>query len=81
MDRPAGGSRQATNYSAFDAAPFPAIKRQTSHCHRLGRVGPGFRQIIRHRRWSPPNDPCDTESNFRLSTPHVSPRPRVVAHF
>ncbi len=81
LDRPAGGTRQARNDSAVDAVPFSAIERQTSHCHRVGRVGPGFRQIIRSRRRSSPNDPCDPQSNCWLSSPHAPPRPRVIAIF
>ena len=81
LDRPAGGSRQARNDSTVDASPLPAIKRKTSHCHRVGRVGAGFRKIIRHRRRSSPNDPSDPQSNFRISSPHAPPRPRVIAIF
>ena len=81
LDRPAGGSRQARNDSPVDAASFSAIERQTSHCHRLGRVGPGFRQIICHRRRSSSDDPSGTQSNFRLSSSHASPDPRVIAIF
>jgi hypothetical protein len=51
--------------------------------NRLGRVNPVFRQMIRNRRRSSPDDPCDRQSNFRRSSPHAPPRPRlrVIAIF
>jgi len=61
------------NASPVGASPFPAIERQTSYCHRLGRVGAGFRQMIRHCCRSSPDNPCETESNFWLSSPHAPP--------
>ncbi len=81
LDRPAGDSRQARNDSAVDAAPFSAIERQASHCHRVGRVDSGFWQIIRHRGRPSLDDPIDPQSNFRLSAPHAPPRPRMIAIF
>jgi len=44
-------------------------------------VGPGFRQIIPHCGRSSPDDPCYPQSNFRLSSPHATTRPRVIAIF
>ena len=48
LDRPAGGSGQTRNDFGVDASSFSAIERQASHSHSLGRVGAGFRQMIRH---------------------------------
>jgi hypothetical protein len=31
--------------------------------------------------WSSPDDPSDPQSNFRLSSPHTPPRPRVIVSF
>ena len=81
LDRPAGGSRQARNNFAVDTSAFSVIERQTSHCHRVGGVGAGFRQLIRHCGRSSPNDPRDPKSNFRLTSPHATPRLRVNAIF
>ena len=61
-------------------ACIPAGCQITFYCRRVGRIGLGFRQMIRSCRRSPPDDPCDTQSNFRLSSPHAPSRPCIIAN-
>jgi hypothetical protein len=70
----------ATIDFGVNAACFSTIERQASHCHRVGRVRAGFRQISRNRRRSSPDDPCDRESNFWLSSPDAPSHPRIIAN-